>query len=299
MILRIEQHYNAQVPLQTGTAAAQRICEPETEEMITAEVIDTLVELPTGAVFYRDSGDTGVPVVFLHAASGNSMLWIHQIPAFLQAGYRFIAVDYRGAQRPEPRRDWSDQIEALVTKLAIDRFHLVGTAAGGGAAFQYALAYPERVRSLIFANSHGNVTDPDYIEMGKRIWPSPQFEALPTAFRELGPSYRAANPDGVAQWIALSTRKPAAEAAADGRLPDRFALTPERAVTWARLETLRMPVLLLTGDADLYAPPSVLRMFSARIKHAESAIIPETGHTAFWENPEAFNRTVLAFIGQH
>jgi pimeloyl-ACP methyl ester carboxylesterase len=60
-----------------------------------------------------------------------------------------------------------------------------------------------------------------------------------------------------------------------------------------------VPTLLITGDADLYTPPSVLRMFIAHMKDAESAIIPESGHSAYWENPEVFNRTVLGFIGRH
>lgn len=266
-----------------------------------AGVEDAIVELSTGPVFYRDSGGNGVPIVFLHAASGNSMTWEHQIPVFTGAGYRFVAIDYRGVGGKSGALDWSDQIEALVKKLALDRFHLLGTALGGGTALQYVLAYPGRVRSLVVANSHGNVTDSDYVEMGKRIRPAPQFEALPVDFRELGPSYRAANPEGSARWLALSqSQLHAARAPAASNLPaDRFALEPERAVTWAKLERLRAPTLLISGDADLYMPPSVLRMFVAHIRHAEAAVIPETGHSSYWENPDVFNRTVLSFFGKH
>jgi pimeloyl-ACP methyl ester carboxylesterase len=168
------------------------------------------------------------------------------------------------------------------------------------------------VRSLTVANSHGNVTDTDYVEMGKRIRPSPQFHALPLDFRELGPSYRAANPDGVERWLALSARKSppnhapgtpeeraGAQAASAKSSSDRFALTLARAVTWAKLGALRVPTLLITGDADLYTPPSVLRLFLAHMKDAQSAVIAETGHSSFWENPDAFNRTVLEFIRRH
>ena len=262
------------------------------------QVVDAVVEVSTGPVFYRDSGGNGVPVVFLHAASGNSMTWEHQIPAFVAAGYRFIAIDYRGADRKSGARDWSDQIHALVTHLALDRFHLLGTALGGGTAFQYVLAYPQQVRSLVIANSHGNVTDPDYVEMGKRIRPSPQFDALPVDFRELGPSYRAADPAGAARWLALSQGKSAVDSA-EPAAESRFTLKPERAVTWAKLEALAVPTLLIAGDADLYMPPSVLRMFVAHMSNAESAVIPETGHSSYWESPEAFNRIVLAFIAKH
>lgn len=276
----------------------------------SAGLVDQFVDLPTGPVFYCDSGGEGVPMIFLHAASGNSLMWQHQVPVFTGAGYRFIAIDYRGVDGKNGPYDWSDQIDALVTKLGLQRFHLLGTAAGGGTAFQYVLAFEAKVRSLVIANSHGNVTDKDYVEMGKRTRPAPQFDQLPLDFRELGPSYRAADPDGVARWLALSSTNPGAGAAArarsDGELreqesrsPSRFALSAERSVTWAKLAKLKVPTLLVTGDADLYMPPSVLRMFLAHMKDAEAVVIPETGHSSYWENPEAFNRAVLDFVRQH
>jgi pimeloyl-ACP methyl ester carboxylesterase len=70
-------------------------------------------------------------------------------------------------------------------------------------------------------------------------------------------------------------------------------------VTFASLETIKVPTLLLTGDADLYAPPTVLRLFAARIKGAESVIVPEAGHSTYWEQPEVFNRAVLTFLAKH
>jgi pimeloyl-ACP methyl ester carboxylesterase len=65
------------------------------------------------------------------------------------------------------------------------------------------------------------------------------------------------------------------------------------------LETIDVPTLLLTGGADLYAPPPILPPFAERIKGAEVFIVPEAGHSAYWEQPELFNRTVLNFLGKH
>jgi pimeloyl-ACP methyl ester carboxylesterase len=70
-------------------------------------------------------------------------------------------------------------------------------------------------------------------------------------------------------------------------------------VTFSLLETIKAPTLLLTGGADLYAPPPLLRLFAARIKGSESIIVPEAGHSTYWEQPEVFNRAVLDFIGKH
>ena len=256
---------------------------------MSAQITDTKAELPAGKVFYRDSGGAGVPVVFLHAASGNSMLWEQQIPAFTGAGFRFIALDHRAAARGS---NSSALLDGLLAKLAIDRCHLLGTAAGGGAALQFALEQPHRLKSLIVANSIGFVVDRDYFELGNRLRPVPKFNELPLDFRELGPSYRAAEPAGVAHWLKLSGKGQASAGA-------KVVAGNNAEVTWAMLGTLKIATLLLTGDADLYTPPSVLRMFTARMPHAESAVIPETGHSSYWESPQAFNQTVLAFIRKH
>src|SRR5580658_5853622 len=53
-------------------------------------------EVPGARIFYIDTGGSGVPVVFLHAATGSSRVWDYQIPAFTAAGYRVVAFDRRG-----------------------------------------------------------------------------------------------------------------------------------------------------------------------------------------------------------
>src|SRR5262245_31684160 len=131
---------------------------------------------------------TGVPVVFLHAGSGTSALWQAQVDFFSAAGYRCIAHDRRG------RAAAADELEELVSRLALDAFHLVGTAAGGIVAVDYALCFPKRLRSLVIANSIFGIQDEDYLALQRHLRPSPQFDALPVEVRELGPSYRAANP---------------------------------------------------------------------------------------------------------
>ena len=194
-------------------------------------------------------------------------------------GYRFIAYD-RSAEGVAV-----EDLEALAEYLLLDRFHLVGTAAGGIVAVDYALTHPQRLRSLVVANSIVGVQDEDYVAMSRRLRPSPEFNALPTEVRELGPSYRAANPEGTKRWTELAQHVASA--------------AHEQQITFASLETIRTPTLLLTGDADLYTPPSVLRLFAARFPNCESVVVPECGHSAFWEQPEIFNRAVLDFISKH
>ena len=213
------------------------------------------------------------------------------------AGYRFIAFDRRGFGRSiaDPAAGspgtGADDLQALMNHLGVDRFHLVGTAAGGFVAFDYALSFPARLRSLVVANSIGGVQDEHYVEMGRALRP-PAFDALPPEIRELGPSYRAADPEGTRRWIEL-------ERASRANGPRPLAQPMRNRITFSTLEMLKTPTLLLTGDADLYEPPAVLRLFSARITHAETVIVPEAGHSTYWEQPEIFNRSVLAFLKKH
>jgi pimeloyl-ACP methyl ester carboxylesterase len=242
-----------------------------------------VAEVPGVGLRYEDSGGEGSgegpPVVFLHAGSGSSRMWEHQVPDFTGAGYRFIAFDRRAEGASV------DDLEALAEHLGLDRFHLVGTAAGGIVAVDYALSFPQRLRSLVVANSIVGVQDEEYLELTRRLRPAPEFNAIPADIRELGPSYRAINPVGTERWKELAQHS--------------TPYAPRNRITFAALETIRIPTLLLTGDADLYAPPPVLRLFAACFPNCESVVIPECGHSAFWEQPEAFNRAVLDFIAKH
>ena len=53
-------------------------------------------ELPGVRLWYVDSGASGVPLVLLHANTGNADGWQYNIPGFVEAGYRAIAFDRRG-----------------------------------------------------------------------------------------------------------------------------------------------------------------------------------------------------------
>jgi pimeloyl-ACP methyl ester carboxylesterase len=258
---------------------------------------EAYLSLPGAKLFYRDTGGNGIPVVFFHSATGSSQVWEYQVPAFTSAGFRVIAFDRRGWGRTEiedvgPQvRTAAGDLLALINNLGIEKLHLVGTAAGGFVALDFALSFPDRVRGLVVANSIGGVEDPEFLELGKRMRP-PQFDALPPDLRELGPEYRASQPQGTKRWVELEKMsRPAG--------PPAPAQPLRNHITFAMLENLMTPTLLITGGADLYAPPAVLRLFAARIKGAETLVIPQAGHSSYWEQPDVFNRAVLDFLRKH
>ena len=166
-----------------------------------------LVDLPGVRVWVKDTGGRGEPLVLLHAGSGQVAAWEAQIPAFAKAGYRVIAYDRRGwgksitdpSTGPQPGVA-SDDLQALVDRLQVQRFHLVGIAAGGLVAIDYAAHHPERLRSLVLSATIGGT--PETAAMTTQIQ-QPGFAALPAEFRELSVEYRAANPEGTKRWTAI------------------------------------------------------------------------------------------------
>jgi pimeloyl-ACP methyl ester carboxylesterase len=116
------------------------------------------------------------------------------------------------------------------------------------------------------------------------------FAGLPHEFKELSPSYRAGNPEGLAAWLELQHKALAGP---------HIIPVVKQPLTWARLETIRQPTLLMTGESDLYTPPALLRMQALHMPHAEVATIAEAGHSPYWEQPAQFNRLLLDFLARH
>jgi pimeloyl-ACP methyl ester carboxylesterase len=258
---------------------------------------ERFVDVPGAKIFYKDSGGRGVPVVFLHAYTGSAEVWGQQTPIFTRAGYRFIAYDRRGygrtvADAGGPVSTGSDDLLALVDHLKIRKFHLIGRAGGGFVALDFAISYPQRLRSFTLLCSTAGVQDRDYVEASRAMRPD-GFEKMPSTFLELSPSYRFANPDGVARWSEFERTNRAPTEVRGPAQPNK------NRVTLALIEGIEIPTLVIAGDADLYAPPALMRRIADRIKGAELVAVPEAGHSVWWEAPDKFNRAVLTFITKH
>jgi pimeloyl-ACP methyl ester carboxylesterase len=253
-----------------------------------------MAELPGTRLGYWDTGGDGEPIVLLHPASGSALVWLYQQPVFAKAGYRVIAYSrrnyYNSDLAPENNPGTaSDDLQNLVEFLRLDKIHLVSSAAGGSVAADYALSHPERLLSLTVSSNNLAAAN-GYIAATAAKIRTKEWDDLPRWFRELGPSYRATNPAGVAKWTELNHISETGKGA-------RQKLV--NIVTPAKLETLRARTLLMTGGADMFTPPSIMRMIARHIPDNEVVIVPECGHSPYWEQPEFFNRIVLGFIAKH
>jgi pimeloyl-ACP methyl ester carboxylesterase len=284
---------NGKKQMNEGIASTQPI-DPLVPVPIPAQVPakERVAELTTTRLGFWDTDGNGETIVLLHPASGSALVWLYQQPVFAKVGYRVIAYSrrnyYNSDSAPEDNPGTgAEDLQSLVEYLNLDRFHLLGSAAGGSVAADYVLSHPERLLSLTISSNNLAATK-GYIAEAVAMIKLPEWDELPRWFRELGPSYRAANPAGVAKWTELN------ELSETGRgTRQKFAnvVTPEK------LEKLKVRTLLMTGAADMFMPPSIMRMIARHVPDNQLVIVPECGHSIYWERPELFNRTVLEFIG--
>ena len=236
-----------------------------------------------------DTGGDGPAVILLHPVTGTASVFAFQLHAFAAAGLRAIAYSRRGhgasdgasAEAGIATRD----LVAVMDALGIERASLIALGGGGGTAIDFAGAYPERAVSLTLACSLCGMSEPGSKGGAGALIPA-GFRELPVTFKELGPAFRWAYPDGVAAWEAASCFT---------RPPHPAPITP---ITPATLGDLDLPVLMVSGDADLYVPPPRLRALADAIGLCEVHVAPECGHSVHWERPDLFNAWVLDFLGR-
>jgi pimeloyl-ACP methyl ester carboxylesterase len=244
-------------------------------------------------LWFADTGGTGEPVMLLHPNTGTSEVWGPQVVALSNAGYRVVTFDRRGWGRSEADPasgvqpgHISEDLHALADFLRLPRFHLVGVAGGGFAALDYAAWHHDRVSSLVVGASTGSISDREMQEFVARI-EIPGIRSLPAHYREVSPSYRGANPEGTKRWLEIEHH---------ARQPNATAQPLRSPNTFAKLQGIPIRTLVIAGDADLLAPPALMRLWARHVKGAQWATMADAGHAIAWEQPDVFNGIVLRFL---
>jgi pimeloyl-ACP methyl ester carboxylesterase len=175
----------------------------------------------------------------------------------------------------------------LVEALGLPPFYLIATAYGGFGAIEFALDNPDNVRALVVSTSFGGLSDKEFIDFRNANIP-PGITQRPVQERELGATYRANNLEGMKRFLEMEH----ASYRADG---SRQAL--RQPTTLKRLESMRVPTLVIAGEEDVLAPPPVMKMFADHIPGSRFEVIAGAGHSAYWEQPATWNSLVLGFLG--
>ena len=66
--------------------------------------------------------------------------------------------------------------------------------------------------------------------------------------------------------------------------------------TYAKLATITTRTLVVAADADLLAPPALMKLWARHVKGAQWTMVPDAGHSIAWEQPAIFNDIVLKFL---
>jgi pimeloyl-ACP methyl ester carboxylesterase len=250
---------------------------------------------------YSDSG-RGDPLLLITGLGFGSWSWYLQTPAFAPR-YRVIAIDNRGAgDSDKPPGPYSiarmaGDARALLDHLDLAAAHVLGVSMGGYISQELALSHPSRVRSLVLGcTTHGGprcIAPPEASLAAMRAevergW-SP--EALLANLRlRFSAAFIAGNEAALREHVALRSRHapPIAGWAAQAQACLEFD-------SEQRLDQVRCPTLVITGDDDAIVPTANSRLLADRIRGAKLVTLPG-GHLFFLESAREFNAAVLEFL---
>jgi 3-oxoadipate enol-lactonase len=252
-------------------------------------------------ISYELDGPAGAPVVTLsHSIAADLTMWDATLPA-LRDRYRVLRYDIRGhggsqaPSGPYTLEELADDARALLAGLAIRRTHWVGLSLGGMIGQALALRAPELLASLVLCDTASG-TPPEM----KPVWNEriAMVEAAGAGARLddvlarwFTPGFVQSRPDVVATTLAMIGRtSPRGFAGCAAAIRD-LDFTE-------RLAKIRVPTLLIVGEQDEATPPSASQLMQARIRGAELEIVPGAAHLTNVEQPQAFNRTLTAFLAR-
>jgi pimeloyl-ACP methyl ester carboxylesterase len=246
----------------------------------------------------RGSGDTAV--VFLHGIGGGKEIWQAQLDGFAAQGYHAVAWDMPGyGMSPMvPHYSFATFAAALsraLDSLAARRVVLVGHSMGGMVALEAAVRFPQRLAALVLA-----CTSPAFGKqegawqqafIRARTRPLDEGRTMLDLARELVPTLLGPKASEQARRMGIGVMSrvpPETYRAALGALV-RFDRRPD-------LPGIAIPTLALAGEQDRTAPPDVLERMAQHMPNARYGCLPDAGHLANIEQPDAFNAAVLDFL---
>lgn len=226
-------------------------------------------------------------LTFLPGTMCDQRLWA---PVWQRLNPRF-SCDYVATETEKTREGMLGLIHSAAS--VGEPLHLVAFSMGGYLAFEYALANPGRVASLItVASSAFGLTDK---EKADRVRSLPMLEKH---------DYRGMPPARLNQFVHPSRRSDPAVVdvirAMDRELGKPVLMaqlkeTSTRASLAPRLPELDIPVLLIGADSDPFVPVSAIDQMAALIPNARGIIAREAGHMVPLEQPDWLAEQIAEF----
>jgi len=249
------------------------------------------------SIAYQRAG-TGPALVLLHGFSLDSRSWRPQIEQ-LSDQFTVIAWDAPGAGRSQDPpstfgiSDWVEALAGVLDAADIHQAHLVGLSWGGLLAQEFYARHASHVRSLVLADTYAGWTGSLPAPMPEqRLVAALEDSELPSdAFVEkyLPSMFSDTPPPGLRNELGsiMADFHPAGF-----RL---MATVLARADTREFLSTIKVPTLLIWGDADKRSPLDVGQAMCDLIPGARLAVIRGGGHLTNLERPIEFNAILRDF----
>ncbi len=248
-----------------------------------------------------EGAGSGETVVFLHGIGGHRGNWRRQIAA-LAGSYRAVAWDARGYgdsddyDGPLDFADFRDDLLRLLDHLDVARAHLCGLSMGGRIVLDFHDHFPQRVASLILADTFPGFDD-SFTQEGRERFVRERRQPL----------VEGKEPADIAPLVAPTLVSPSAPESVVQELVDSMCLLHKdsyiktiEAMTMYRpvsdLGRIAVPVQVIVGSDDKLTPPKVARAMAADIAGARLLELEHTGHLSNIERPEAFNACLLGFL---
>lgn len=182
-----------------------------------------------------------------------------------------------------------DHVAQFVELKGFSDIHLLGNSLGGHVSLLYALAYPDKVKTIcltgssgLFENSMGTSFprrgDYDFI----RVRTEGTFYDPKVATKELV--------DEV--FDTVNDRNKAIRVIATAKSAVRHNLSD-------KLANIEAPALLIWGDSDTITPPFVGERFHELIPQSTLHFVEKCGHAPMMEHPVIFNSLLEDFLQQH
>ena len=239
---------------------------------------------------YETEGE-GPAVVFCHGVGGNHMSWWQQVPEFSRR-FQCVVLDQRGfADSPNPPEGpgaeaFSDDLAGLLDHLGIDEAFLVGQSMGGRTVLNFAKRFPRRTRALVMAATVANIRTDELDMLRREVSQGLPKDRLPVS---LGPQVWKHRPHLAYLYKLIRSRNPSR--------PRHFLWRDNTPGTTAEeLAELQVSTLFIVGEEDRIAPPHMVESAFKLFPNATMERVPESGHSVYFERPDVFNRTVMAFF---
>ncbi len=255
-------------------------------------------------VHYATGGrahEKGKPfIVFLHGAGGSHLAWVLQTRALANDGWNVIAADMpgHGFSGGEPLKDigqMASLVLALMDNCGARDAVVCGHSMGGLIALELARIAPARVRALVFVGASASIAvNQQLVTLG--------YGDRETAYRNMnswgyGPAAHMAEntwpgANHIAYGIAVM-RMNQPTALADGLSACAVYTQGEAAA-----RGYDGPALCVFGEYDRMTPSRNGLALAAMLKHAETHVLPRTGHSIHTEKPREFNAFVREFLAR-